>query len=309
MPERAFVSNGGTVRSIRQRISPAARQHAVRVGLAVDGIEGSGPGGRIILRDVVDLVHDPKAAGRGGRLERRPTVHRARPARPARPPLAQVNVTVRCRIDALLAQRAEFTDEVGEKIGLSALFVKALGLALEAVPAANVRIEDDRIVRHSSCNVAYIIADDAGQVAFPTIVAADHCPLDHIGRKLKAAAREQLERMSSGAALVGGAPDSEPAVATTAIANLGPGNIVRFETPVSPPHATVLAIASPELRLVPSASAQTGSKLPGWEQSTNLSCTLGCDSRLVSGLLAAKLLQAFQGFIERPERLFASVRK
>ncbi len=300
MPERRQSAPDPTAAAAaRPRITPAARRRALRLGIAADDLVGSGPGGRILLRDLEGATAAGGARpGTAAQWSRR--AGGAVMARPARPPMAQVNVSAPCRIDALIAHRNAMKRSGAEDVpGMSSLFIKALGLALARVPAANVVLEGDRIVRRATCHVAYILADAYGQVAFPVIEDADVRTAGEISTALEKAIAMHRSRAGGGMGDAAG-EDGDGSAATCAIANLGPGRVTGFDTAVSRPHAGVLAIPSPERVAVPVEGTTDRFRCE-----TRLTCTLGCDSRLVSGLVAAQLLEAFIDAVETPEALFS----
>lgn len=297
MPEiRSSAPDAAAQVRNRPRMSPAARRRAQRLDVSPDDIVGTGPAGRILLRDLERAtVTDGFKAGTSARWTRR-AGGGAIMARPARPPLAQVNVSAHCQVDTLLAQRNALRRNGQFDVpGLSSLFVKALGLALRQVPAANVTLDGDRVVAQDACNVAYTVADRAGQVAFPVVANADQRPIREIASAIDKAISRNRDRFDVGKS---GEAEADELTATSAIANLGAGRVTRFDTAVSRPHASVLAIPSPERVVVPGFGGS------GFRCETRLTFTLGCDSRLVSGLVAAQLLEAFIALIETPDALF-----
>lgn len=290
------VSLEGTT---RLRMSPAARRRALRLGIDAHDIVGTGPRGRILLRDLDGVtVADGRVAAIGQQFARRPAVNTVM-ARPARPPLAQVNVSAAARLDTLLARRQALKAHSGRAPSFASLFIKALGLALRRVPAANVVLDGDRIVRQDSCHVAYMVADAYGQVAFPVVENADARSAADIVAALETAVEEHRARLGRSLSEAGPADVETQRTATSAIANLGPGRVTGFDTNVSRPHATVLAIPAPERVVAPVEGA-----IDRFRCETRLAFTLGCDSRLVSGLIAAQLLEAFIALIESPDALF-----
>ncbi|MEO1207450.1 MAG: 2-oxo acid dehydrogenase subunit E2 [Pseudomonadota bacterium] len=309
--------------------SPAARHHAARLGVDLTPLKGSGPNGRIILRDIDDHADLLRSAGVSpGPSSANPSQSAGRrgisqviQAWPTRPVLAQANLTAKCRLDELLEarrqhnlgqlspQQSSSAARSGVKtISLSSLFVKALAKALAEVPAANVVLSGDRLIQQNHCDIAFARSSMNGRVDFPTITDADQkTPWD---------ISKELDAIQTGGRTVRGEEDGPEASVnqgrqpTAAIANLGRGAVSGYQTPLSPSHATVIAIPAATPRLVPPASFTAGSgKLPpaeSWTCVMSLEITLGCDTRMLSGVIAADLLETFIAHLENPKTLIPS---
>ncbi|MEL7048738.1 MAG: 2-oxo acid dehydrogenase subunit E2, partial [Pseudomonadota bacterium] len=143
-------------------------------------------------------------------------------------------------------------------------------------------------------------------VDFPTIADADQRSAWSITEDLANVMRDA----KTGEASADGSRNLTPQRhSTAAIANLGRGAISRYQTPLSPTHATVLALAGAQPRLVPPEPASLSGPLPpasNWHPITSLEVTLGCDTRMMSGVIAADLLSAFVEHLEAPAPLFAT---
>jgi pyruvate dehydrogenase E2 component (dihydrolipoamide acetyltransferase) len=306
--------------------SPLARRLAKEAGLDLSKVQGSGPHGRIVEKDV-------EAAKKGGGAKAAPAAATAAPAaapKPAAAPLAtgpsdeQVRklfapgsfeeiphdgmrktiarrlteskqtiphfyVTVDCELDALLKLRAELNAAAPEKDGKPAyklsvndMVIKALALALRAVPDANVSWTENAMLKHKHADVGVAVSIPGGLIT-PIIRDACHKTLSQISNEMKDYAARAKARKLKPEEYQGG---------TTAVSNLGMFGVKDFAAVVNPPHATILAVGAGEQRAV-----VKGGQLA---VATVMSVTLSTDHRAVDGALGAELLAAFKGYIEKP---------
>ena len=304
--------------------SPLARRLAKEAGIDLGKVQGSGPHGRIVEKDI-------EAAKQGG-AKAAPAAVAAAPAaaKPASAPLAagpsddQVKklfapgsyeeiphdgmrktiarrlteakqtiphfyVTLDCELDALLKLRAELNAAAPEKDGKPAyklsvndMVIKALALALKAVPDANVSWTEGTMLKHKHADVGVAVSIPGGLIT-PIIRDACHKTLSQISNEMKDMAARAKARKLKPEEYQGG---------TTAVSNLGMFGVKDFAAVVNPPHATILAVGAGEQRAV-----VKGGQLA---VATIMSVTLSTDHRAVDGALGAELLQAFKGYIEKP---------
>lgn len=323
-PAAAPVASSGQ----RPFASPLARRLAKEAGLDLSKVQGSGPHGRIVEKDV-------EAAKTGGSAKAAPaaapvTAAPAAAPKPAAAPLAtgpsdeQVRklfapgsfeeiphdgmrktiarrlteskqtiphfyVTVDCELDALLKLRAELNAAAPEKDGKPAyklsvndMVIKALALALRAVPDANVSWTENAMLKHKHADVGVAVSIPGGLIT-PIIRDACHKTLSQISNEMKDYAARAKARKLKPEEYQGG---------TTAVSNLGMFGVKDFAAVVNPPHATILAVGAGEQRAV-----VKGGQLA---VATVMSVTLSTDHRAVDGALGAELLAAFKGYIEKP---------
>ncbi|MGW9330339.1 pyruvate dehydrogenase complex dihydrolipoamide acetyltransferase [Bosea sp. NPDC055594] len=198
-------------------------------------------------------------------------------------------VTLDCELDALLKLRAELNAAAPEKDGKPAyklsvndMVIKALALALKAVPDANVSWTEGAMLKHRHADVGVAVSIPGGLIT-PIIRDACHKTLSQISNEMKDFAARAKARKLKPEEYQGG---------TTAVSNLGMFGIKDFAAVINPPHATILAVGAGEQRAV-----VKGGQLA---VATVMSVTLSTDHRAVDGTLGAKLLQAFKGYIEKP---------
>jgi pyruvate dehydrogenase E2 component (dihydrolipoamide acetyltransferase) len=200
-------------------------------------------------------------------------------------------LTVDCRLDELLRARERMNATAPKdgprafKLSVNDFAIKALGLALAQVPAANVTWTEAGTLRHRYSDVGVAVAIEGGLFT-PIIRHAELKSLSEISNEMRDLAERARKRRLAPHEYQGG---------TTSISNLGMYGIKSFEAVINPPHATILAIGAGEKRPVVG-----GDKL---EVATVMSCTLSGDHRVVDGAVGAELLNAFKMLIEEPVRM------
>ncbi len=196
-----------------------------------------------------------------------------------------------CRLDNLLAARERINAASPKdgprayKLSVNDFIIKALALALQAVPGANATWTEGGMLRHRHSDVGVAVAIEGGLFT-PVIRQAELKTLSEISNEMKDLADRARKRRLAPHEYQGG---------TTSISNLGMFGIKSFDAVINPPHATILAVGAGEKRPVVS-----GDRV---EVATIMSCTLSCDHRVVDGALGAELLNAFKSLIEDPVRM------
>jgi pyruvate dehydrogenase E2 component (dihydrolipoamide acetyltransferase) len=200
-------------------------------------------------------------------------------------------LTADCRLDRLLALREEInaaapTDNDGKpafKVSVNDMVIKALALALRAVPDANVSWTDAAMLKHSVVDVGVAVSIPGGLIT-PIVRNADLKGVSAIANEMKDLAKRARDRKLKPEEYQGG---------STAVSNLGMFGVKDFAAVINPPHATILAVGAGEKRPVvgPDGALAVG---------TVMTVTLSTDHRAVDGALGAELLQAFRRLIENP---------
>jgi pyruvate dehydrogenase E2 component (dihydrolipoamide acetyltransferase) len=199
-------------------------------------------------------------------------------------------LTVDCNIGKLTAAREEINaqapkDKDGKpayKLSVNDFVIKALGLALQRIPNANVSWTEAGMLKHKHSDVGVAVAMPGGLIT-PIIRSAELKSLSAISREMKDFAARARARKLKPEEYQGG---------TTAVSNLGMYGIKDFTAVINPPHATILAVGTGEERAI----VRNG-KI---EAAMMMSVTLSCDHRAVDGALGAELLVAFKTLIENP---------
>ena len=292
------------------RATPLARRLARERGLPLPSISGTGPRGRIQAEDVRTFrppqaqIERPPAADVTSLYQ--PGSYDIEPLSGMRRIIAERLVqskqtvphfylTLACDLSQLLATRERLNENAPRnadrqpawKLSINDFVIKALALALQRVPAANVTWTDTGILRHRSSDVGVAVAVEGGLFT-PVIRGAETKSLSQISLAMKdLAARARARRLTP----------SEYQGGTTAISNLGMYGIEQFAAIINPPHATILAVGAGIER-----PAAVRGKIV---LRTEMTCTLSCDHRAVDGALGAALLAAFKLLIEEPALMLA----
>jgi len=199
-------------------------------------------------------------------------------------------LTMDCNIGKLLQAREEINaaspkDKDGKptyKLSVNDFVIKALALALQKIPDANVSWTEAGMLKHKHSDVGVAVAMPGGLIT-PIIRAAETKSLSAISNEMKDFAVRARGRKLKPHEYQGG---------TTAVSNLGMYGIKDFTAVINPPHATILAVGAGEERAV-----VVNGKI---EAAHVMSVTLSCDHRAVDGALGAELIGAFKKLIENP---------
>jgi pyruvate dehydrogenase E2 component (dihydrolipoamide acetyltransferase) len=200
-------------------------------------------------------------------------------------------LTLECRLDELLAARERLNKASPKdgprayKLSVNDFIIKALALALQQVPSANVTWTEQGSLRHKYSDVGVAVAVDGGLFT-PVIRHAEMKTLSEISHEMKDLAERARKRRLAPHEYQGG---------TTSISNLGMYGITSFDAVINPPHATILAVGAGQRKPI-----AVGDKI---EVGTIMACTLSCDHRAVDGAIGAELLGAFKQLIEDPVRM------
>jgi pyruvate dehydrogenase E2 component (dihydrolipoamide acetyltransferase) len=199
-------------------------------------------------------------------------------------------LTVDCDIGKLVAAREEINaaapkDKDGKpayKLSVNDFVIKALALALQRVPDANVSWTEAGLLKHKHSDIGVAVALPAGLIT-PIIRNAETKSLSAISNEMKdLAARARARKLKPQEYQGGG----------SSVSNLGMYGIKDFTAVINPPQSTILAVGTGEERAV----VRNG-KI---EAAQIMSVTMSCDHRSVDGALGAQLIGAFKALIENP---------
>jgi pyruvate dehydrogenase E2 component (dihydrolipoamide acetyltransferase) len=199
-------------------------------------------------------------------------------------------LTVDCELDALMALREQLNRSAGTtkdgkppfKLSVNDFVIKAMGLALMRVPAANAVWAEDRILRFDNAEVGVAVAIDGGLFT-PVIRRADQKTLSTISNEMKDfAARARAKKLKP----------EEYQGGVTSVSNLGMFGIKHFTAVINPPQSSILAVGAGEKRIVVRDGAPAVAQV--------MTATLSCDHRVLDGALGAELISAFKTLIENP---------
>jgi pyruvate dehydrogenase E2 component (dihydrolipoamide acetyltransferase) len=279
----------------RQRSSPLARRLASEKGVQLGAIQGTGPGGRIVKRDI-ENARAKGGAGRSAAAERLATEGDFKDI-----PLTQIRKTIARRLaesngpvptffltaefDATRAaemrsQLAEMGDQY--KVSFNDIVIKAVALALAEHPEVNAHWLNDKIRQFNRIHVAMAVAVEDGLIT-PVLFDADRLSLWEISEKARDLARRARERKLMPEEYTG---------STFSVSNLGMFGIDQFTAIINPPEAGILAIGGVEEKPVVVDGAL--------EVRQRMRVTMSCDHRVIDGAMGARFLQTVRRYIENP---------
>jgi pyruvate dehydrogenase E2 component (dihydrolipoamide acetyltransferase) len=287
--------SGASAADGRQRTSPLARRLASEKGIQLGGIQGTGPGGRIVKRD----IENAKATGSSGRSAAADRLAAEGDFKDI--PLTQIRKTIARRLsesngpvptffltaefDAtraaeMRAQLAEMGDQY--KVSFNDIVIKAVALALAEHPEVNAHWLNDKIRQFNRIHVAMAVAVEDGLIT-PVLFDADRLSLWDISGKARDLAKRARERKLLPEEYTG---------ATFTVSNLGMFGIDQFTAIINPPEAGILAIGGVEEKPVVVDGAL--------EVRQRMRVTMSCDHRAVDGATGAKFLQTVRRYMENP---------
>ena len=274
------------------RSSPLARRMAAEKGVNLASVHGSGPGGRVIRRDVeAASAPTPSAAPAAT-----PIVGEYKDVA-----LTQMRKTIARRLSESIGPVPTFyltseidMTQVGQlreqmvangdqfKVSVNDIVIKAVAIALTRHPECNAHWMGDAIRYFSAAHVGMAVATDDGLIV-PVIRDAQSKGLGQIGKEARELAKKARERKLQPAEFSGG---------TFSVSNLGMFGIDQFTAIINPPEAAILAVGATETK-------------PVWENGQfvprqRMRVTLSCDHRVIDGAVGAKFLHTLRGLLEAP---------
>ncbi len=306
------VANGG-----RLFASPLARRMARDAGLTLADLTGTGPGGRIVRRDVERAVTRPATpvpaqSPNGSAPAPTPVeapvaaptptdttgyvdVPHSRSRRAVAERLSESKRTVphfylrgSARVEALLALRRELNESnPAVRISVNDLIVKAVARAHVLVPGMNVIWTPDAIRQFETVDLAVAIASERGLVT-PVLRSVESTSISAVATRI----RDLVERAGTGRL-----QQRELEGGSATISNLGMYGTEEFAAIINPPHASIVAVGAVSDEPV----AQDGEVRVG----SVLRCTVSVDHRAVDGALAAEWMRAFVATLEHPLQILA----
>jgi pyruvate dehydrogenase E2 component (dihydrolipoamide acetyltransferase) len=286
----AVVANGTGLRA-----TPLARRLARQKNITLETVRGSGPRGRIVAADVENykLIESQSNANLIPLDGMRRTI--AQRLTLSKQTIPHFYLSSSCDLTRLLDMRERMNAHAPKdankspmwKLSINDYVIKALALALQRVPQANVTYTDAGILQHHASDVGVAVSVEGGLFT-PIVRNAETRSLSQISIEMKDLAARARSRKLQVAEYQGG---------TTSVSNLGMYGIEQFTAIINPPQATILAVGAGIEQFVPV------NKQPVLK--TLMKCTLSCDHRAVDGAVGAELLRAFRAFIEEPALMLA----
>ena len=290
----------------RVKASPLAKRLAKDAGVDLKLIQGSGPGGRVIKRDVEAA---PTASAATASAAQAPAVPRTadRAPRTGVPyedvPLTQIRKTIAKRLAASIGPIPHFfltteidmeravearealnqqLGEAGGKTSFNDIIIKAVALALVQHRACNAWFQDDHIRYWNEVHIGMAVAIEDGLIT-PVIRNADQKNLREIGAESRELAGRARNRRLK--------PD-EYTGATFSVSNLGMFDIDQFTAVINPPEAGIVAIGSIVAKAIPDGDRVVVRR--------RLRLTMSCDHRVIDGATGAVFLKTLKQMLENP---------
>ncbi len=283
----------------RLRASPLARKMAETQGIALEGVQGTGPNGRVVKRDIEAALSAPRASSGTAPLFRAtPGVRLPPESLPVtsmrkviaqrltevKPGVPHFYLTVDLEMDQALALREEAKSQE-LKVSVNDIIVKATAMAVRRFPRINQVFAGDSIQQLRTVDVGVAVAIEDGLIT-PIIKDADQKGLAEIAAEV----RELADRAKRKALK----PDEYTGGSIT-VSNLGMFGIDSFIAVINPPQAAILAVGRVEPKVVVRNGAMVIRQL--------MSVTLSGDHRVIDGAVGAQFLQELRSLLEHPLRL------
>lgn len=302
--------------SSRVKASPVARRLATEWGIPLENVQGTGPHGRIIRRDVEEarekgvrkVTGTPPQATRSGSakssglkpfaddLQAELVPHsKMRSVIAARLVAAKQQVphfylTVDVMMDEALKARQALNDLGGGsyKVSVNDMIVKASALALRQHPDANASWTDEGTQKHGSADISVAVATKSGLIT-PILKNAEDRHVTELSNEMKALAKKAQDGKLQPEEYQGG---------TFSVSNLGMYGIKHFDAIINPPQSCILACGMAEKRPVVGGDGSI-------KAASVMTLTMSVDHRVVDGALGAELLGSIKQFLENPISLVA----
>jgi pyruvate dehydrogenase E2 component (dihydrolipoyllysine-residue acetyltransferase) len=288
----------------RVKASPLAKKLAEERGVALEGIQGTGPGGRIVAEDIPEKGAAPAAAaapapapapkipavaGKGDRRVPLSGMRRVIAERllASKTQLPHFYLSVEIDASALMRLRKEL-NTANESAGLPKLTINdfvllAVARAASSHPYINASWAGDAIIQYGSVNISVAVAVDDGLVT-PVIRDAHKLSLKEISSAVKDFAKRAREKKLKPEEYQGG---------TITVSTLGAYGIEQFSAIINPPQAAILAVGA----IVKKPIVNAKNEIVVGERMT---ITLSCDHRVVDGAVGAEYLGTLRKLIENP---------
>ena len=293
LEENGQVNDHGSTRLF---ITPLAKRIANQIKINLNSVNGSGPNGRILKKDVenfqpnniVPIIEDTLSSNNFELVKnssmRKTIAQRLVKSKTEAP---HFYLSIDCNIDQLLKARTSINalSNGNYKISVNDMIIKATSASLLKVPKANASWENENTRYFKNTDISVAVAIEGGLIT-PIVKNVETKGLLQISNDMKILAEKAKEGKLLPEEYVGG---------SFSISNLGMYGIKEFAAVINPPQGCILAIGSGEQRTV-----VINNQI---EIATMMTVTLSCDHRVVDGAVGAEFLSQFKVFIENPSLL------
>ena len=303
-PSAAPVGNGSSGRLI---VSPLAARMAAEAGIDLRSLRGSGPGGRIIKKDIEQALSEPAPAPATkpplrvieGRPAQLPTVAGASPYRDE--PSSEIRKIIAKRLVTSLGPVPHFfltteieMDRAAEmrrninaldpdlKISVNDIIIKVAAAALIQHPEVNASFQEKHIRYYERADIGVAVAIEEGLIT-PVVRSADQKSLSQIATEVRELAERARARKLKPEEYTG---------ATFSVSNLGMFGIDEFTAIINPPEGAILAVGAMSPKPVVRDNEIVIRQM--------MRVTMSCDHRIIDGATGARFLQTFRKILENP---------
>lgn len=298
--QSASAPSAAPAESGRIKASPLAKKIAAERGIDLSTINGSGPGGRIVEKDVTSAqpmpaptkVAEPQlitatAEDQKIKLNRIRQITAQRTAE-SKQQVPHFYVTVEVDLENLMDLREMFVNDEAGKLSINDFVIRACVMALQQMPQVNSSYQGDSILQYGAINIGLAVALDDG-LTLPVMKNAQAMTLRQISARSKELAGKARDNKLS--------PD-ELSGSTFSISNMGMLNVDEFIAIINQPNAAILAVSSAKKKPVVNAEDELEIR---WQM--NISASF--DHRVVDGAVGAKFINLIRDFLENPTRLLS----
>ncbi|HEY0019933.1 MAG TPA: pyruvate dehydrogenase complex dihydrolipoamide acetyltransferase [Longimicrobium sp.] len=308
----------------RVKASPLARRLAQEAGMQIGGVQGSGPGGRIVKRDIEQAVAQggaqpaaaaPQAQQPAAEAPAAPAAQAPAPVQPSTDaryrehPLSQMRkaiarrlaqsigpvptfyLTVEVDMGEAMALRARINErfkDQGIKTSPNDMVIKAVAMALRKHPFVNAAWTGDSIHLYEQVHIGVAVAIEEGLIT-PVVRDADRKGVTEIAAEVKELAGRAREKKLKPEEFTG---------STFSISNLGMFGIEEFTAIINPPEAAILAVGAVGPKVVVDDEGNMAIR-------QRMRVTLSCDHRVIDGATGAQFLQTLKQYLEEPMMMVA----
>jgi pyruvate dehydrogenase E2 component (dihydrolipoamide acetyltransferase) len=293
-PAPAAAPAAAPADATRVKASPLAKRIAQEAGVDLKLVQGSGPGGRVIKRDVeagaavAPAPRSPLPAPSGAPFEDVPLTQIrktiAKRLATSLGPVPHFFLTVEIDMERAAEARDALNKQLGDqgKVSFNDIVIKAVALALVRHRACNAWFQDDHIRYWNEVHIGMAVAVEDGLIT-PVIRNADMKSLTEIGTEARELAQKARNRRLKPEEYTG---------ATFSVSNLGMFDIDQFTAVINPPEAGIVAIGSIVAKAVPDGDRVVVRR--------RLRVTMSCDHRVIDGATGAAFLKTLKQMLENP---------
>jgi len=285
------------------KASPLAKKIAKDNQVDLSRVHGTGPGGRVVRKDVEAALSQPSAVSRPSssaayaqvNVTQEDQVIQTTKLRQAigrrlvesKTTIPHFYVTHEYKMDVLMAMRKQANEYLpdSEKLSVNDFILKAVALTLRQFPNLNATIKGNEVIQFGHVNVGVAVTVPGGLM---TVVVKD------TDQKMLRQISAEVKTMA-GRAREGKVKPDDVDGSTFSTSNLGMYDVEDFIAIINPPEAAILAISS--AREVP--VVEGGQVKPGWR----MKATISVDHRVSDGAEAAQFMQKLAEFLENPVRM------